>query len=95
MSIEWFRDLSLCILGIGATAVIILIGVIALLLYLKLRPILNSLKDVTKTVENISSCVEGEVVRPLAQVAAFTQGLSQVVGLIRRYSKGKEGGRNG
>jgi len=89
VSIEWFRDLSLCILGIGATAVIILIGVIALLLYLKLRPILNSVKDVTKTVENISSCMEEEVVRPLAHVAAFTQGLSQMVGLVRRYSKGK------
>jgi hypothetical protein len=95
VSIEWFRDLSLCILGMGATVVIILIGVVVLLLYIKLRPILNSLRTTTKTVEDISSCMEEEVVRPLAQVAAFTQGLSQVVGLIRRYSKRKEGGQNG
>jgi len=95
VGIEWFRDLALCILGIGVTVVVILIGVIALLLYLKLRPILNSLRTVTTTVEDISTCMEEEVVRPLAQVAAVTQGLSRLVGLVRRYARGKEGGRNG
>ena len=89
MSIEWLRDLSICILGIGATVVVMVIGVIALLLYIKLRPILNSVKRVTKTAENISSCMEEEVVRPMAQVAAIVQGLGQAIGLVRRFPKGK------
>ena len=89
MSIEWLRDLSICILGMGATLVVIMIGVIALLLYIKLRPVLNSMKTITKTAENISSCMEEEVVRPLAQVAAAVQGLGQAIGLFRRFSKRK------
>ena len=95
MSIEWFRDLVVSIFSLGATIVIIFIGVLAFLLYRKLRPILNSLKATTKTVENISSTVEEEVSRPLAQVAAFIQGISQVVSLVSRFSRKKEGGKDG
>lgn len=95
MSIEWFRDLAIVILGLGATVVLIFIGVLAFLLYRKFRPILNSLKATTKTVENISSTVEEEVSRPLAQVAAFVQGISQVVSLVSRFSRRKEGGKDG
>ena len=92
MSIDWFRDLAICILGFGATAVIIFIGILAFLLYLKLRPILDSIKAVTKTAENISSTVEEEVSRPLAQLAAFIQGVRQALSLFSRFSRGKEGG---
>ena len=94
MNIEWFRDLAICILGFGATAVIVLIGVLALLLYRKLRPILDSVKATTKTVENVSSCVEEEVVRPLAQLAAFVQGIRQAFNTFGKFSRGKEGGGN-
>ena len=94
MSIEWFRDLVVCIFGLGATVAIVFIGVVVFLLYRKLRPILDSVKATTKTVENISSCVEEEVYRPLAQLAAFIQGIRQAVSLVSRFSKGKKGGRN-
>lgn len=95
MSIEWFRDLVVSIFSLGATIVIIFIGVLAFLFYRKLRPILNSLKATTKTVENLSSCVEEEVARPLAQVVAFIQGISQAVSLVSRFSRRKEGGKDG
>ena len=95
MSIEWFRDLVVCIFGLGATVAIIFIAVLVFLLYRKLKPILDSLKATTKTVENISSCVEEEVSRPLAQVAAFVQGISQAVQLVGRFTKRKEGGKHG
>lgn len=94
MSIEWFRDLALCIFGLGVTAVIIFIGVLAFLLYRKLRPILDSLKAATETVESICSCVKEEISGPLAQVAAFIQGISQAVSLVSRFPRGEEGGRN-
>ena len=92
MSIDWFRDLAICILGFGATVVIIFIGILTFLLYRKLRPILDSIKAVTKTVEDISSTVEEEVSRPLAQLAAFIQGVRQALSLFSRFSRGKEGG---
>ena len=89
MNIEWFRDLAVCILGFGATVVIVFIGVLAFLLYRKLRPILDSVKATTSTMQNISSCVEEEVARPLIQVASFVQGVHQAVGLVSRFSKKK------
>ena len=92
MSIEWFRDLAICILGLGVTVVAVFIGVLAFLLYRKFTPILNSIKGTTKTVENISECVEEEVARPLAHLAAFVQGISQAVTLVRKFSKRKKGG---
>jgi len=94
VNIEWLRDLAICILGLGVTIVAIFIGVLAFLLYRKLRPILNSLKAATKTVENISSTVEEEVSRPLARLAAFIQGVSQAVSFVSRFSRRKEGGKD-
>lgn len=94
MSIEWFRDLAIVILGLGVTIVVIFIGILAFLLYRKLRPILDSVKVATKTVENVSSCVGEEIARPLAQVAAFVQGVRQAINLFSRFSRRKEGGKN-
>lgn len=90
MSIEWFRDLVVCIFGLGATLAVIFMAVLAFLLYKRLRPILDSLEAITKTVENLSSSVEVEVAKPLAQVVAFVQGISQAVGLVRQFTKRRE-----
>ncbi|HUU64883.1 MAG TPA: hypothetical protein VMW37_02105 [Dehalococcoidales bacterium] len=95
MSIEWFRDLAIVILGLGVTIVAIFIGLLAFLLYRKLRPILDSVKATTKRVEKISSCVEEEVSRPLARLAAFVQGIRQAISLVSRFTRRKEGGENG
>ena len=95
MNIEWFRDLAIVILGFGVTIVAIFIGLLAFLLYRKLRPILDSIKTTTKKVENVSSCIEEEVSRPLAQLAAFVQGIRQAISLVSRFARKKEGGENG
>jgi hypothetical protein len=90
VSIEWFRDLVVCIYGLGTVIAVIFIAVLVFLLYRRLMPILDSLKATTKTVEDLSSCVEVEVARPLAQVAAFIQGIRQAVSLVSRFTKKKE-----
>lgn len=90
MNIEWFRDLVVCIYGLGTVIAVIFIAVLVFLLYRRLMPILDSLKATTKTVEDLSSCVEVEVARPLAQVAAFIQGIRQAVSLVSRFTKKKE-----
>ena len=94
MSIEWFRDLVVCIFGLGATVVVLFLAVLAFLFYRRLRPVLDSVKATTKTVENLSSCVGVEVAKPLAQVAAFVQGIRQAVDLVGRFTKKKEGDRD-
>jgi uncharacterized protein YoxC len=90
VSIEWFRDLVVCIFGLGVTISVIFMAVLSFLLYKRLRPILDSLEATTKTVENLSSGVEAEVARPLAQVVAFVQGIHQAVGLVRQFTKRRE-----
>ncbi len=89
MGIEWFRDLAIATLGFGATIVVISVGILAFMLYRKLRPILDSVKSTAKRVENISTTVEEEVTRPLAQLAAFVQGVRQVVGLFSGFTRRK------
>lgn len=90
MSIEWFRDLVVCIFGLGVTIAVIFMAVLAFLFYKRVRPILDSLEATSKNVENLSSSVEAEVARPLAQVVAFVQGIRQAVGLVRQFTKRKE-----
>ena len=90
MSIEWFRDLIIIIWGIGATVVMLLIGVLAFLLYRRIRPALDSLKATTKTVENITSVVGEQVAGPLAKVAAFVQGIRQAASLVSQLRNKRE-----
>jgi len=90
VNIEWFRDLVVCIFGLGTVIAVIFIAVLVFLLYRRIMPILDSLQATTKTVENLSSCVEVEVAKPLAQVAAFVQGIRQAVDLVGRFTKKKE-----
>ncbi len=89
MSIEWFRDLVICIFGLGATVVVLFLAVMVFLFYRRLRPVIDSVKATTKTVENLSSTVEVEVARPLAQVAAFVQGIRQAMSLVKQFTKKK------
>jgi uncharacterized membrane protein len=90
VNIEWFRDLVLCIFGLGATVAAIILVVLAFLLYFRIRPILDSIKATSQTVANISSSVEEEVAKPLAQVMAFVQGIRQAIGLVSRFTKKEE-----
>ncbi len=90
MNIEWFRDLVVCIFGLGATVAVIILAVLVFILFVRIQPILKSLRTTTRTVENISSCVEEEVVKPIAQVAAFVQGIREAVGVVGRFTKKKK-----
>ncbi len=90
MTIEWFRDLVIIIFGLGAVIALLGLALVAFLCYRRMKPILESLRESIKTVENISKCVEVEVARPLAQVAAFVQGIRQAVNMVNRLTKKKE-----
>ena len=90
MDIEWFRDLVICIFGLGAAIAVIILAVLACILFAKIQPILKSVKKTTKTVENISDCVEEEVVKPLSQLAAFIQGIRGAVSMFGKFGRNKE-----
>ena len=86
MSLEWFRDLVIVIWGLAATLAVIIIVVLALVAYFKVRPIIDSVKSVTRTVEYIASCVE-EAAGPLAQVVALVQGFRTAFGVVKKSRK--------
>lgn len=90
MTIEWLRDLILIIWGIAGIAVTLTIGILAVMLYRRIRPALDSIKATTKTVENITSVVSDEVAGPLSKVAAFVQGIRQASSLINQLRNKRE-----
>jgi hypothetical protein len=87
VSIGWFRDLVLCIFGLGATAAIIILVVLAFLFYFRLKPMFDSMKKTARIVENITTTVEEEVAGPLAQMASFVQGIRQAFNLFNRFAR--------
>lgn len=90
MTIEWLRDLVIVIYGLGATVVVLALLVMGIMLFVRVKAILDSAKEVSKTVEDISHCVEQEVVRPLAQVASIVQGIRQAAGMFGGFGRNKE-----
>ena len=94
MSIDWFRDLVICIFGLVAAGVLIFIAVLSFLLYRRVRVILDSVKATSKTIQGLSSYVGDEVVKPVIEVAAIIQGVRQGIDTISRFFKKKEGGKS-
>jgi hypothetical protein len=90
VSIEWFRDLVLCIFGLSTTVVVLFIGILVFICYRRIMPIIDSLKTTTRTVENLTSTVEEQVAEPLAKMAAFVQGVRQAISLVSGFRKNKE-----
>jgi hypothetical protein len=97
MNIEWFRDLVICISGLVVTVVVIFIAVLAYLLYNKARSVMDSIKATSATINEISSAVRDEIVKPVLQWVTLIKGLFQGIDLVSRFFKKEEqeGGRDG
>ena len=92
MSIDWFRDLVICIFGLVATGVLVFIAVLSYSLYHRTRSILDSLRTASSTIKSVSSYVGDEVAKPLIQVAALIQGVRQGIDTVTKFFKKREGG---
>ena len=93
MDITWFRDLAITILVVVAAGVLIVITVLAFSLYRRARSILNSEKTDAKTVQQLSSYVGEEIVKPVIQIAALVQGIWQGIDSVSKFFK-RKGGRD-
>ena len=93
MDIGWYRDLAIIILAVVATGVLIVIAVLAFSLYRRMRTILESEKTVAKTVQQFSSYVSEEVVKPVVQIATVVHGIWQGIDSVSRLFK-RKGGRD-
>jgi phage-related protein len=97
MDIAWFRDLVICISGLVVTLVVIFIAVLAYLLYNKARSVMNSIKATTATINEITSAVRDDIVKPVLQWVTLIKGIFQGIDLVSRFFKKEEqeGGRDG
>ena len=87
MDIGWFRDLVICISGLVITLVVIFIAVLAYLLFSKLRPILDSLRATSATLNEITSAVKEEVVKPVLSFVTLIRGIVQGIELAGKLFK--------
>lgn len=92
MSIDWFRDLIICIAGLVAAGVLIFISVLLYSLYHRTRSILDSIEATSTTIQGVTSYIGEEVVKPLIQVVALVQGIRQGIETISKFFKKKEEG---
>ena len=94
MSIEWFRDLVICISGLIAAGVLIFISILSYACYRRAKPILDSIKATSATVEGLSSYVRDEVAKPLVEVAAIVQGVRQGIDIVTKLIRKQKGGES-
>ena len=88
MTIEWLRDLAICVYGFVGAAAVIFIAVLCYLCYNAAKRALDSVGSAAKAVEELSS--RGG---PFAQLLALARGIGQGIDLISKLFK-KEGGKN-
>lgn len=75
MGIEWFRDLSIIILGLISTVVIIFMGVLFYSLYRIAKPILLQVKATSKIAYDTVVTVQ-EGIKPVLTILAIIKGMS-------------------
>ncbi len=87
MSIDWFRDLIICIFGLVATGVLIFFAVLLYSIYRRTRSILDLVKATAANIQGISSYVGEGVVKPAIQVVTLIQGIRQGIDAISKFFK--------
>ena len=95
MGIEWFRDLSITILGFTASVVLIFMAVIAYRLYRSARLALLSIKAASQSISDIVTLVQ-EGIKPVIWILALIKGIREAFeGISKMFKKGSDEGGNG
>ena len=74
MGIEWFRDLSITILGFVTTGVLVFVAVIVYRLYREAKSVLQLAKAASKIAYDTVTLVQ-ECIKPLLPILALIQGI--------------------
>ena len=89
MGIEWFRDLSIAILGFVTTAVLILTAILVYRLYRTLKSTLLLIKSASKIAHETVSLVQ-DGIKPLLPILTLIQGIrGGFKGISKIFKKGK------
>ena len=87
MTIGWFRDLVIIILGLVGAGFLIIIAVTALSLFRRLKVILDSIKVTSANIEEISAVAKEQIVRPIVQVGSIFQSIAKWIEVIGGFLK--------
>jgi len=89
---EWFRDLVIIIFGLVATAAIVIQTVLRLKTYRRVHDVLDSVRNTTRTVEDITHTVDTELAGPLGQVISVIRGFREGLGFFSSFRDKKKKG---
>jgi hypothetical protein len=95
VGIEWFRDLSITILGFVTTAVLIFASILGYRIYRKAKSALQLAESAAKKAYDTVTVVQ-EFIKPLLPIISLIQGICGGLGGISKiFNKGNnEGGNN-
>lgn len=86
------RDIAIIILAIAAILDLLVILIIAVLLYKKLSPVLDSAKVTTNNIRGTTAFMSDTMVKPLIGVIGFAIGLRRTLSVLTGLGK-RKGGR--
>ena len=91
MTIGWFRDLILSILGIVAIIVLVFITYLQYSLYVRGKKVLDATIAAAEKIQSVSTFVTDEVAKPLTQLATIVRGICQGFGIIDNFFNKRRG----
>jgi hypothetical protein len=83
MGVEWFRDLSITILGFVTSAVLIFMAIMAFRLYREAKSTLLIVKATAKTVQETVAMVQ-ESIKPMLPIMAIIQAVRSGFEFVRK-----------
>ena len=89
------RDLTIIMFTMVGVLGMTIVIIIALLLYRKIAPTLDSAKTTMKTAQEISSQLSEKVLKPLIGASTMSYTAGRVVGFVLGLLRGKGGKKNG
>jgi len=94
MSIDWFRDLIICISGLVVTGVLIFVAVLFYSLYRRTKTILDLMQTRAAAMHGITSYIMDELVKPLIELATLIRGMRHGIEAVTKFFKKEEGGKD-
>ena len=95
MSLAELRDLFIVIFSCAAIAATIFLSILIFLIFRRIRSLLDSGRATLGNIQAISSMVSENIIKPLAGIASFLQGVRQALEVLTGISRRKEGKRSG
>ena len=95
MSLADLRDLFIVIFSVTGIVATVFVSALLFLVFRRIRSMLDSGRETVGRVQDITSLVSDNIVKPLVGIASFLQGVRQAMEVISRSSRRKGGKGSG